>query len=279
LTLPIAHRGFIEDKLSKYRNKINMIINRDCFCGNMASVCDYITYDWLVAKQDELQWMYDQLQDSISKDTFVAYVNQKLSAKQGYLNKVKSENQYFDEMVRLGTKEIFIDCGGYTGDTADAFIEALQKRNIETYQEIISFEPDNENIIKMKERKLKKHKCMQMCVGDRAGFIFFEEKGSATSVISESGKNSVPINTIDNVMNGEMVTFIKMDIEGSELEALKGAEGTISTYHPTLAISIYHKKEDLYEIGKYIHSLCDTYKFYIRAYYDEVVDVVLYAIP
>lgn len=74
------------------------------------------------------------------------------------------------------------------------------------------------------------------------------------------------------------ITFIKMDIEGSELEALKGAKETIKQFKPKLAICVYHKKEDLLEIPQYILSLNPGYKLFLRNAASIPTDVVLYAL-
>lgn len=69
-----------------------------------------------------------------------------------------------------------------------------------------------------------------------------------------------------------------MDIEGAELNALMGAESTIRTYKPILAICVYHKKEDLIDIPQFIMSIRADYKFYLRAYSRCTQELVLYAI-
>jgi len=69
-----------------------------------------------------------------------------------------------------------------------------------------------------------------------------------------------------------------MDIEGSELNALKGAEAVIRKYHPVLAVCVYHKKEDLLEIPQYIKSLYPGYKLYLRTYSKYCQELVLYAV-
>ena len=84
--------------------------------------------------------------------------------------------------------------------------------------------------------------------------------------------------TIDEMLSSEKATYIKMDIEGSELEALKGAKQTIQKHKPRLAISIYHKNNDILDIPQYILELNDSYKFYIRQYIYTPLEVVLYAI-
>ena len=84
---------------------------------------------------------------------------------------------------------------------------------------------------------------------------------------------------MDEALSGQRVTFIKMDIEGSEMKALKGAEGIIKQQKPKLAICVYHKPEDIWEIPAYILSLRDDYKFYFRHYcYWGIGETVMYAI-
>ena len=84
---------------------------------------------------------------------------------------------------------------------------------------------------------------------------------------------------IDDVVGKDNVTFIKMDIEGSELEALRGASKTIQEHSPKLAISVYHKPEDIIDIPLFISEINSGYKFYLRHYTNWSVDTVLYAIP
>ncbi len=86
------------------------------------------------------------------------------------------------------------------------------------------------------------------------------------------------MDSIDNVCWEDKVTFIKLDIEGSELEALRGAEKIIRRDKPRLAISIYHKPQDYFEIPLYIRGLVPEYKLYIRHHKFNKNDTVLYAV-
>ena len=85
--------------------------------------------------------------------------------------------------------------------------------------------------------------------------------------------------SIDKEVGNTKVSMIKMDIEGSELEALHGTKRIIDRDHPVLAISIYHKLEDVFSIPQYILVVYSGYKFYIRHYSFSWYDTVLYAIP
>ena len=84
--------------------------------------------------------------------------------------------------------------------------------------------------------------------------------------------------TIDGALDGEEATFIKMDIEGSELSALKGGGGTIRKYRPKLAICTYHKPEDMWEIPEYVLSLHEDYRLYFRHYNYSRTETVMYAL-
>ena len=101
--------------------------------------------------------------------------------------------------------------------------------------------------------------------------------------ISEDGDQIIEVGAIDQLNLGQRITFIKMDIEGAEKDALYGAKKIIMSDKPTLAISAYHKKEDLYDLVNLIKSLNNDYKIYLRHtfYYQKVMeqpDVIIYAI-
>jgi hypothetical protein len=96
--------------------------------------------------------------------------------------------------------------------------------------------------------------------------------------MDESGNIRIEVDSIDHVTQGEKVSFIKMDIEGAELEALRGAQNTIRQHKPKLAVCVYHMQEDLVTIPQYILSLREDYKLYLRHYGNSCTETVLYAI-
>ena len=76
------------------------------------------------------------------------------------------------------------------------------------------------------------------------------------------------------------VNYIKMDIEGAEYEALLGLESVIKRDCPHLAISVYHKPDDMWKIGLWLNSkFGKQYTFYLRVYNFQTFDTLLYAIP
>ena len=88
----------------------------------------------------------------------------------------------------------------------------------------------------------------------------------------------IDVDSIDNVLAGRSATDIKMDIEGSELRAIEGAKNTIRHYKPKLAIFVYHKPEDIFEIPLKILELDSGYKLYLRHYSYVDTETVLYAV-
>lgn len=96
--------------------------------------------------------------------------------------------------------------------------------------------------------------------------------------ISEDGDTAIQVTSIDRSLKGKEVTFIKMDIEGSEMEALIGSGDTIKRYKPKLAICVYHRPGDIVDIPQKILELCPGYRLYLRHYSYVDTETVLYAV-
>jgi hypothetical protein len=108
--------------------------------------------------------------------------------------------------------------------------------------------------------------------------LAFSGRGNTDSKINKAGDMFIDVTSIDTVLSGGRVSFIKLDVEGAELEALKGAKNTIKKYRPRLAVCLYHKPEDIIEIPLYIKSLVSDYNFYIRHHSTWKDETVLYCI-
>lgn len=168
-----------------------------------------------------------------------------------------------------------IDCGAYDGDTALAFAKVCPN-----YRKIYALEPNLEILPKLKKRvaDLKIEIC-EVGAYSRKDTLSFQNQESGCSSLSEEGGFKITLDCIDHLVAKEQdpITFIKMDIEGSELEALKGASQTIKKYKPKLAICVYHRKDDLIEIPKLIQELRPDYRLYLRNHQCVPEDTVLYA--
>lgn len=243
---------------------------------NKANVMDEA---FLSQHHNEIFWLFDRLSDFESKSQLMWFVTQKFT---GCYKKDHSHfPAYFDEEIFIPSEnETFVDCGAYNGDTVMGFVAFLKRNNISSYRKCIAFEPDPANYEVMKDNLLCYSNIETYLLGaySHEDILRFNVGAGENSSVSGSGTVEIRVNSIDNIMAGQEVTYIKMDIEGSELEALRGAKETIIKYHPKLAICIYHKSEDLYTIPQYILSLDSSYKLYLRNYDAMGVDTVLYAI-
>ena len=205
------------------------------------------------------------------------------------LTKITTDDQYFPEQVPSFlplNDEVFVDGGAFDGDTIRKMMKLAKEKRV--YRHIYAFEPDPKNYSKLCQfvSDDTNIKCYEKGLYSKETTLeFFNDLGGASRVKSagESDINHKPIKievcNIDNVIK-DRVTYIKMDIEGSELEALKGAEKTIRLNKPKLAISLYHKIEDFWEIPKYIKEIVPEYKLYANHHklWYECVDTVLYAL-
>lgn len=189
------------------------------------------------------------------------------------------ENQYFDEeIMKPGEDEVFIDGGCEDCRTSYLFREWNQGRK---YKKILCFEPNTQNYQKCIDNINKwemDHVEMHSCgLWDQKGKLAFSENGALSSV-NEFGDFIIEVDTLDSILDGEGCTFIKLDTEGAELKALMGAKTTLQKYRPKLAITMYHKHEDMLEIPMYIKAVCPDYKLYLRHYSNFESESVLYAI-
>jgi FkbM family methyltransferase len=187
---------------------------------------------------------------------------------------------YFSDIILSSTTETFVDCGSFDGDTIREFIKRHSKFN-----SIVAIEPDQINFrifqsftAGLPVEQATRISAFNNAVGAQRGTVQFNETGSAASAIG-TGSYSVECITLDELLEGKRPSYIKMDIEGAELDALKGTQKTIQTHEPVLAICLYHKQEHLWEIPLLLHSFFDQYSFFLRRYSDHCWESVCYAVP
>lgn len=226
---------------------------------------------------DKYNSIYQLLSDDISKSQFYNLVNFRTSYNIEYLRgfNLLIDKQYFEDFLELrDSGEVFVDVGSYDGYTAEYFIKKCPY-----FDFIYIFEPIEENysFIKTKFKNNSNIQAYNLGLSDKKDILNFELDGSA-SKISESGGVKIKVDKLDNIIKEE-VTFIKMDIEGSELSAINGAREIIKKYHPRLAISVYHKKDDFWKIPELILSIRDDYKLYFRHYTEGYIESVMFFIP
>lgn len=235
-----------------------------------------IEKEYIYGKTKELSDVYDILEDYESKLVYKAIVESRFTYNIDVLSRTYRSLQYFPtDIFRFSEEEIFIDGGAFDGDTINNFIQVTKGR----FKYIYGFEPDCRNYSKLvHNHQDEKIKLFNMGLYSNTHDITFSSGKGGSSMITESGETSIKACSFDDLtVPDEKVTFVKMDIEGSELHALHGMEKTICRYKPKLAICIYHKFEDLWEIPLFIKRLVPEYKLYIRNHTTYLDEIVLYA--
>jgi FkbM family methyltransferase len=192
---------------------------------------------------------------------------------------------YYEKgFIELEDNEIFVDGGAFTGDTAKDFIAVVDKK----YSHVYLFEPDELNYEKAVRNLHDLPNITFLQKGlwrEESELVFYrnEESPFGSSFLYDikgATEIKVPVMSIDELFKDkpELPTFIKMDIEGAEKEALIGASNVIKAGKPKLAICAYHKIEDTYELPQTILNIRDDYKFCLRQYTFGKYDTIMYAV-
>lgn len=221
--------------------------------------------EYLDAHSGELEEVYQMLADEQSRRVFRCVLNFKLSGKPSYLREAETpKEEVYEGILRLTGDEDYYDLGGYDGDTVQEFLFQTGGQ----FRSITVLEPDEKNFRKLKQAATSfpagKIRLEQAASWKCDGSLPFCGKAGRSSYLGEAGKTLVPVRSVDSLAKGERVSFLKMDVEGAEAETLMGAAATIRQYMPKLAVSAYHRNEDLFRLPLLIHELCPKYRLYLR---------------
>lgn len=226
----------------------------------------------------DIACVFSMLQDRASKDLFLSWLRFRVTGDPIYMPKIQADNIYFPpDIPERNRPDNFIDCGACSGDTI-----RLVRKKFGVLQSIRAFEPDSGNYRQLiclnNKTVFSKDTVLFPCgVWSSTAQLSFLSHGSLDSQISKEGNNKVQCIAIDDCLNGYKPSLIKMDIEGSELEALKGCRHMIMSTQPDLAISVYHKPDHLWKIPLLIKEMVPTYKYFLRSHGANGYDVVFYA--
>ena len=226
--------------------------------------------------------LFEQLEDIHSKSVLENIINFRLNLDISYLKFFTDRQlfQYFEPFLFLES-ESFIDIGGFDGETSFQFIKYTKTDN-----KIYFFEPDKINLEIAKNSLMNFSKTINFSdfgIGEIETELKININGSK-SFLSEEGEVDIHVRTLDsffieNTYSESENFYLKMDIEGWEMKALKGAKKFILKTKPKMAICVYHKPNDMIDIYNYIHSIHSDYKIYLRHYTEGVDETVMYFIP
>jgi FkbM family methyltransferase len=228
---------------------------------------------------DSLAAALDCMDDTVSQRCMLDIAAFRLGLNTAYGSFQHVENQYFNPLTLDASKGKalrFVDGGAYNGDT---YLELCSVADVQT---AYLFEPDTANFTQLTKNVAqtgRTEKCLPLGLSDSYRILSFNAGSGEGAAISENGTAHIAVAALDDILAGCTVDFIKLDVEGAELQALQGARKLIQRSRPVLALSLYHCPQDLWELPLALSSLCEDYRFHVRQHYFNSFDSVLYGVP
>lgn len=255
---------------------------------DLNSTLDYRLADWggtILERADEFLALENRLADTYSKESLLRVLTFHLSTDPEWYQNISRPypTLYFRSgLFNFSNNEKFVDCGASIGESTTALLGTTKGSIGHSWL----IEPDKFNI-KTLQSLLKKYDGTYLqnklslhpyAVGEEiseAPFHHMGGHGGCIAATNDSSLGKVDIRPVDSIID-DIPTFIKMDIEGFELPALKGCTRSIQAGHPKLAISAYHRSTDLLDIPAFIDSISDGYRIGLRHHTDDRWDTCLY---
>jgi FkbM family methyltransferase len=192
-----------------------------------------------------------------------------------------AEDTYFpDNIFCLPADKAFVDCGASDGDTIQPFLT----RSNGNFGSILAIEANTPSFLKLTAYISdlppdirQRISALHCAVGSKRGRVLFDD--TAVAVVSEGGTSSVECFPLDDLLEDTPSSYLKMDIEGAEYDALIGAQKAITRDRPVLAVCVYHTQNDIWRIPLLIHEMVPDYRFYLRLHEGDCWQTVAYAVP
>ena len=228
--------------------------------------------------------VYEMLADEESRRIYKNVISYKLTGDINYLFESESDKDaVYNELLLCHGIRSYLDLGAYNGDT----IREMLHYN-PSLESAIALEPDARNFRKLNEYAQNVDNCNIRCINAGAWCenttLLFDASGNRNAGIVSKGNivskiKEVEVVSVDSVLDGEGVDYIKYDVEGSEKEALSGSAETIKKHSPMLLVSLYHRSEDMFALPELVKELNPDYSLYLRRFpYVPAWDLNLYAI-
>lgn len=231
----------------------------------------------LIADRRQILEFADLLADAESVRVLDAVIGYRMTFDPLALDPVNDDaNCYYPAgIISLGDDEVYVDAGTFDGDSIRAFIGRVGGR----YDRVIGFEPDPTTFEQLSANFRDEPRVEPINKGlhRRPGVLRFRNDSSRGAIFVDDGDIEIPVTNLDTVLGGGRATYVKMNIEGSEIDAIWGAEQTIRKWRPRLAISAYHRPSDLWRIADLLRNLEPSYRFHLRQHDGGIIETVLYA--
>jgi FkbM family methyltransferase len=231
--------------------------------------------------KENVRRVFDLWEDEASRREYVAQIRFRLALDFNGMGNPFLDGPYVSELFYPSHREVFVDCGAFDGDTVRSFLRCKGGQ----FARVIAFEPDPANSQRLREtvealpeptrRKIEVVSC---ALGASKGTVMFNSTGTDTAAVGP-GCFAVACITLDDALQNQRATIIKFDIEGAELDALRGGSKVIARDLPVLTVSAYHEQSHLWEVPLAITSISRHYQYFLRPHGSEGWDLMCYAIP
>ena len=233
--------------------------------------------EYLEKHLEELKNIRDMLFDEESKRVFDNMILFHFTGELHYLFDSESTRETaLTDILKLTDKEDMLDLGAYRGDTIEELISLTGG-----YSSVLSLEPDKKSFDKLCNYLSGKEntQALPYAVWNCEKELVFSGGGGRQSTLSENGKYTVQAVAVDSITNDRKITYVKMDVEGVEKEAIQGMQVLMKAQKPKLSIACYHRTEDLCTLIPLIKSINPQYKIHLRHHpYIPFWDTNLYCI-
>ena len=238
----------------------------------------------LIEHAADYAWLYDRLEDFRSRKLLYAILHNWCAFDFQTLDTCieRCFDDYFDlDVMPCMKDEVVVDLGAYIGDTALSFARTY---GANAYKHYYCYEISAGTMEQCKRNtaSLRNLLYCQKGAGAEKGVMYLQTSGGDASAhsLSSVGQRSVEVVALDEDI-AEPITFLKMDIEGAEQAAIRGAAKHITNDRPKMALSVYHNNEDLWKIPRMIDELCPDCRFYLRYHGGNAwpTEITFFAVP
>lgn len=295
-----SFRGFAVKKLSQIEEEFPDFIIALCFATQIPDVMQTINEiskkhkvvvpsvpafgnvvfdeDFVNKNRENIKQAYNLLADDFSKKVFKNVLKFYKTGEISYIDKISTtKDEAFENILKLGKNETYVDLGAYNGDTIDEFLHYTNG----FYKHITALEPNSKNFSKLKLHceKMDNINLWELGAYSHNTTLYFNNKAGRNSAIVSTSKTQTKVFAVDNILCGRCATYIKADVEGADYETILGIKNTLKMFKPKLNFSAYHRFEDIFRLPILISQINPDYKIFLRHHpYIPAWDTNLYCI-
>lgn len=253
-----------------YNNIVELSKKHTLYAPDVPVVVDgsLFTLEYCKLHEREIEEVYSMLEDEKSRKTYEDVINFRISGKINYLlDSVSTQQEVFTDIIKLSDNETYLDLGAYNGDTILEFLDTVNHK----YNKIIGLEPNIKNFRRLTRNTsdIQRLDIYNYASWDKNETLLFSSGAGRMSTI-QNGNSVQKVKEVQGVsvdslfsQNDTLPTFLKMDVEGAEKNTIIGCKKIIQS-GCKLAISLYHRNEDIFALPLQIKELNPNFKLYVR---------------